>query len=104
MSLVRPVQQYNDGVSPKWTMYQGGAIVKRLPMYFAMALLVFCINLSACSKDEGPKSEKGKIEKMTDHAADVVVEKIRTPIDKARSVQEMEEERMRGLDEALKEQ
>jgi predicted ATPase with chaperone activity len=78
--------------------------MKRVMIYPAMVLLVFGINLSACSKDEGPKSEKGKIEKMTDHAADVVVEKIRTPIDKARSVQETEEERMRGLDEALKEQ
>ena len=78
--------------------------MKRLLMYFAIAVLVFCINFSACSKDEGPKSEKGKIEKMTDHAADIAVKKIRTPIDKARSVQEMEEERMRGLDEALKEQ
>jgi hypothetical protein len=34
---------------------------------------------------------------MTDHPADVVVEKIRPPIEKARSVQDMEEARSRGL-------
>ncbi len=38
---------------------------------------------------------------MTDHAADVVVDKIRTPMEKARSVKDLEEKRMRGVDEAL---
>jgi len=78
--------------------------MKRLVMYFAIALLVFCINFSACSKDENVEPNKGRIEEMTERAADVAVKKIRTPIEKARSVRDMEETRMSSVDETLKEQ
>ena len=53
--------------------------------------------------NEDMEPEKGKIEKMTDRTADVIVEKIKTPIDRARSVKDMEKKRMRGIDETLKE-
>lgn len=69
----------------------------------AIALFLSCTIFFACSKNEDGEPEKGKIEKMTDHAADVIVEKIKTPIDRARSAKEMEIERARGIDEALKE-
>jgi len=41
---------------------------------------------------------------MTDEAADAIVKRIRTPLDKARSTKEAEDARVRALDgEALKE-
>jgi hypothetical protein len=40
---------------------------------------------------------------MTDEAAEVIVTKIRTPMDRAHSVKEMEKERAQAIDEALEE-
>lgn len=81
-----------------------GGIVKRLLIYPAIVVLISCISFSACSKKEEVEPEKGKIEKMTDEAADAIVKRIRTPLDKARSTKEAEDERVRALDdEALKE-
>ena len=77
--------------------------MKRLLICFATPLVVLCISFSGCSKDEGVEQKKGKIEEMTDRAADIAAGKIRTPIDQARSVKDVEESRMKGLDETMKE-
>ncbi len=77
--------------------------MKKMLIYPAIALFLLSIIFLACSKGEDVESEKGKIERMTDHTADVIVERIRTPIEKARSVRDKEEDRMRGIDETLKE-
>jgi hypothetical protein len=53
-----------------------------------------------CSESE---SEKGTIEKMTDRAAKEMVNRIRTPINKARSVKDRQEDRFNDMDESLKE-
>lgn len=76
--------------------------MKKIVTYLAIALFLSCTIFFACSKKEDKEPEKGKIEKMTDHAAEVIVEKIKTPIDRARSVKEQEKERMKGIDESLK--
>jgi len=72
--------------------------VRRL---LACALIGF--SFFACSKKEEAEPEKGDIEKMTDEAADVIVNKIRTPMDRARSVKELEEDRAKAMDEAINE-
>lgn len=78
--------------------------MKRLLTYYAVAMLVFCIGFSACAKEEEVELEKGKTEQMTDEAADAIVNRIRTPLDKARTTKEAEDERVKALDaEALKE-
>ncbi len=77
--------------------------MKKMLIYPAITLFLLSIIFLACSKGEDVESEKGKIERMTDHTAAVIVEKIRTPIEKARSVRDKEEDRMRGIDETLKE-
>ncbi len=41
---------------------------------------------------------------MTDKAAKEMVNKIRTPIDKARSVKDQQEDRLNEIDETVKEQ
>ena len=84
--------------------FKSRATMKRLLMYFAIALVVFSVDFFGCSKDENVEPTKGRIEEMTERAADVAIKKIRTPIQKARSVRDMEETRMRSVDETLKEQ
>ena len=78
--------------------------MKKLPVYFALLSLFFCMSLFACSKKEEVEPEKGKIDKMTDQAADAIVTKIRTPLDQAQSAKASEDERVKALDEALKEE
>lgn len=46
--------------------------------------------------------EKGSIDQMTDKAADDIVDSIRIPIEKARTLKEQEDERVRESDEAIK--
>ncbi|MDY6989873.1 MAG: hypothetical protein SWQ30_17665 [Thermodesulfobacteriota bacterium] len=69
---------------------------------FAALLALFCIGLSACSKDKGGEPEKGAIKERTDRAAEVMVDRIKTPIESARSVDEMARDRIKGMDEAAK--
>ena len=63
---------------------------------------------AGCSKnDEQPAveiEEKGKIEQMTDKAAETGVKKIRTPMDKARATQDFGDDRLESMDKALQKQ
>jgi len=52
---------------------------------------------------ETENSEKGAIEKFTDKTAKEAVGKIRTPINKARAVKTTGENKMRNMDEMVKE-
>ena len=77
--------------------------MKKLYAYFVIVLSVFCLNFSACSQGKNEESDKGTIDKITDRAAEKAVKHIKTPIDKARTAQEKENERTRAIDEAVKE-
>ena len=77
--------------------------MKRFVIYTALLLLVICPLISACSKKDG-EEEKGAIDKMTDHAAEVAVEKIRKPIEQAEAARNLEEERVKEVDEVLEEE
>ena len=58
-----------------------------------------------CSKKgEQQAEEKGAIDKMTDRAAETAVNKIRTPMDKARATQSLGDERVEEMDKALQKQ
>ena len=78
--------------------------MKNLFMHFVMLLSVLCIGFSACSKGEEVKSEKGEIEKITDQIAEDAVQGIKVPINKARTVQDIEGKRLEDLDNLLDEQ
>ena len=73
--------------------------------YCVLALFLSGAGLLACSnnKEAEAESEKGRIEKMTDKAAKKMVNRIRTPINKARSVKDRQEDRLNDMDESLKE-
>jgi hypothetical protein len=57
-----------------------------------------------CSDKKEPVPEKGAIQKMTEETAKEAVKQIRTPIDKARSVAQQQEDKAKELDDALKKQ
>ncbi len=62
-----------------------------MKMILASVILFFL--LLSCSADDAKDEEKGGIEKATDRVAAEMVEKIKKPIDAARSVREVEEQR-----------
>jgi hypothetical protein len=57
-----------------------------------------------CSDKKEPAAEKGAIKKMTEETAREAVNQIRTPIDKARSVAQQQEENNKNRDDTLKKQ
>ena len=73
--------------------------MKQLISYSSILMLGLVLFLTSCSKIGEEK--KGKIEKMTDHAAEVAVEKIRSPIKQAEAARKLEDGRLKKLDEAL---
>ena len=78
--------------------------MKRIMVYTVVGLVALSLNLVACAKKEETEPKKGKIEKMTDEAAEVIVKKIRTPMDRARTVKKMEIDRARDIDQRLEEE
>ena len=59
--------------------------------------------LWSCSNRSGEESEKGAIRKMTDQVAHDLSHKMRDPIDKARAVKDLEEERLNDLEDTAEE-
>jgi hypothetical protein len=78
--------------------------MKRMMTYCVLGLLLGGVALLACSnnKEAESESEKGAIKKMTDKAAKEMVNRIRTPINKARSAKDRQEDRLNDMDESLK--
>ena len=57
-----------------------------------------------CSNKKEPEAQKGPIEKMTDQTAKDVVNHLRAPINKARSIEKQQEERIKEMEDADKKQ
>jgi len=76
----------------------------KMLLYSVMVLFLGNAAIIACSDNKEAESEKGTIEKMTDKAAKEMVNKIRTPIDKARSVKNQQEDRLNEIDKIVKDQ
>lgn len=78
--------------------------MKKILLYSVTVLFLVSTAFIACSDNKEAEPEKGTIEKMTDNAAKEMVNKIRGPIDKARSVKDQAEDKINEIDEAAKEQ
>ena len=76
--------------------------MKSMLLYSVIALLIGSAMFLACSNNKEAESEKGTIEAMTDKTAKEVVRRIRTPIKKARSVKNKQEDRLSDMDKTLK--
>lgn len=80
---------------------------ERIPMKRNVLIIFFILLLAgtmlfACARDE-EESEPGAIEKLTDETADEIVKTIKTPLNKAHSAKKTSEDRMKNIDDALKE-
>lgn len=78
--------------------------MKKILIFPILVLFLFCGTFFACSKNGDEESKKGRIEKMTDKAAKEIVDHIRTPIERARSVKNIEEDRQNAVEKNLEEQ
>lgn len=67
-------------------------------------ILILALGLCGCSGNDGAEPEKGAIERATDKAAETAVRKIRTPMDKASATRDLGEERLKAMEEGLKQQ
>ena len=79
---------------------------KTFCLLLGAAAVSFLLVLTAgCSnKEEQQAEEKGRVEKMTDQAAEAAVKKIRTPKDKARATQNIGNDRLEEMDKVLQKQ
>ena len=77
--------------------------MKKMILCSVIALLLGGAAFFACSDDKEAESKKGRIEKMTDKTAKEMVDHIRTPIEKAQSAKNRQEDRLRHMEENLKE-
>jgi len=69
-------------------------------LYFTIALLFAGMSLWGCSNNTGGEPEKGAIKQVTDQVAKDLVHHIRSPINKARAVKELEEDRLSDVADA----
>lgn len=88
-----------------------------LVLFLGSAIFLACPNNKKAESEKGATEkiadktaekktatpEKGAIEKMTDKAAKEALDRIRTPIEKARSAQKQGEDRLSDIEKALKE-
>ena len=75
--------------------------MKKILLLLTTALAVFCITFSSCSSVEDAEydeEEKSATEAFTDKVAHEAVDAIRSPINKARTVQQKAEDRVEGID------
>jgi hypothetical protein len=84
--------------------YSGDALMKKSMIYCVFALLFVGIVFLACSNENETESEQGSIDQITGKAAKEMVNKIRTPINKARAIKDQEEKRLNEMDESVKEE
>ncbi|MBT8331378.1 MAG: hypothetical protein KJP06_03520 [Deltaproteobacteria bacterium] len=82
------------------------AMMKKMMMYAVITIFLGCAGLLACSNSNNAEpeleSQKGVIEEMTDNAAKKAVNRIRSPLDKARSVADQEQDRLNDMDQSSK--
>jgi hypothetical protein len=77
--------------------------MKKMITYFVLVLFLCGALLFSCSNDEDAETEpeKGMIEEMTHKAAKKAVNRIRTPLNKARSAAGQEQDRLNHMEKSL---
>jgi hypothetical protein len=79
--------------------------MRKMPVYLMIVMSVFCLGFLGCSKGGDVQSDdKAKVvrEEPRNEQAEKIRETLRSPINKARSTQDLGDERTKAIDEALK--
>jgi PBP1b-binding outer membrane lipoprotein LpoB len=79
--------------------------MKRILSYCLIGVMMLSGAFWGCSDKKEPALEKkSAIKKMTEETAREAVNQIRTPIDKARSAAQQQQDKAKEMDDALKKQ
>ena len=78
--------------------------MKRILSYCLIGVVLVSGAFWGCSDKKEPALKKGAIKKMTEETAREAVNQIRTPIDKARSAAQQQQDKAKEMDDALKKQ
>ncbi len=79
--------------------------MKRVLSYCLIGVMMLSGAFWGCSDKKEPALEKkSAIKKMTEETAREAITQIRTPIDKARSVAQQQDDKAKEMDDALKKQ
>ena len=78
--------------------------MKKLLFYCVIAVFFSGVTLFACSNNQDAESEKRRIEQMTEKTGKEIVDKLKSPIEKARSVQTQQDDRSSAMEKTLQEQ
>ena len=70
-------------------------------MRYLLVLLISCLILISCSEEEEEARSESSIDRATKEVATTVVERIKTPLEKAEAVKEIEEQRTDRLEEQV---
>ncbi len=76
--------------------------MNKLAFHLTAVLILSCFFLLSCSRSKDPSQTKESNQTSTEQAARAIKEYGRNPIDKARTAQQLGEERMNAVDEAVK--
>ena len=80
-----------------------GIVLQAGPLLACFCFLFFLA--AGCSKESAREAgEKGAVERLTDRTAETAVQKIRTPLDKARAAADAGEEREAAMERAVRQQ
>ena len=81
-----------------------GKTVMKKGTFLALVLaLLLMVGAVGCSSQE-PKEEEGAVDQITTKAAKEITDRVHSPIDKAKVLQSLGEERMDEMDKALNNQ
>jgi len=71
-------------------------------LYILLTLFLICAVPVACTSKNDADTDKGAIDKMTDKAAKGMADSIQIPLQRAQAAAKIQEDKMRDLEEAMK--
>ena len=77
--------------------------MQRVLFFIYFVLFVLSALFTSCSQSEDEQEEKGQIEQMTDEIADEAVDMVHSPLQKARAVKKLGDQRTNRADDLLDE-
>ena len=75
--------------------------MKKIGISLLIVLSATCFMGLGCSENKDVESEKGIIENMSDKAAEKIADRILEPVENAKEIKDMEDDRLKSLDDAM---
>jgi hypothetical protein len=78
--------------------FKQGAVMKKFFLLALIPLCFLCFICSGCSRAKEAEPEKGSIDKFTEQTGREAAEAIKKPINKAKDIDKMAQERIKNLE------